>query len=145
MTSTFEESCARFRKFLGGNGYPVDLIWIAPPDLLAGDRLFYVRLPVPDINVQRVRECFENAMEQQSGIVFTTVCELGSATCCRVWVPADEDERERAMCPRDLKLCAQSGNSRIRGQGVRSRFKWEYLRFRHRDQQALISDFFRDF
>jgi hypothetical protein len=142
MTSTFEESCARFQKFLGSNGYPADLIWVTAQDLLAGDRLLYVRLPVPDVNVQRVREVFENAMEQQSGIVFTTVCELDSATCCRAWVPADDDERERAMCPRDLKISALTGNSRICGQGVRSRFKREYLRFRHRDRQALMSDFF---
>src|SRR5580692_10663860 len=136
MTLTFDESCLRFRKFLGDNGYPADLIWITPQELLAGDRLLYVRLPVPDVNVQRVREVFENAMEQHSGIVFTTVCELDSATCCRAWVPADDDERGRAMCPRDLKISALKGNSRIRGQGVRSRLKWEYLRFRHRERQA---------
>ncbi len=97
VTATFEEASARFRKFLADNGYPDKLVWVTPQDVLfTRSRRLYIKVPVTDHNLRGVRELFEAAMKAQSGISFSTVCKLGDATCCRAWVPANEDERQRA-------------------------------------------------
>jgi len=128
---------------LSDNGYPGALVWVTPQDILFTDRrLLYVKLPVPDSNLRHVREIYETAMKEQSGISFSTVCELEQSSCCRVWVPADEDERQRAMCPRDLKLSACVESSRLPGKAVRSGLLWQYLCIRHRQRQASGRDFF---
>ena len=102
----------------------------------------YVRMPVPESNMKEVRNIFDGAMSGHLGISFSTVCATDNVTCCRAWVPVDEGERQRAMCPRDLKLSAAVGNCRRRGKPVRSRFLWWYLRFRYRRQQAGRDDVF---
>jgi hypothetical protein len=102
----------------------------------------YVRTPIPDRNLNAVRDLFDTAMKGQLGISFSTVCIIDSATCCKAWVPADEDERQRAMCSRDLKLSAAIGTSLLPGKPVRSQLLWWYLRFRYRKQQAGIDDVF---
>jgi hypothetical protein len=71
---TFEESCNRFRRFLNDNGYPGDVIWVTPQDVLfTGRRLLYVKLPVPDGNLNRVREIYDTAVSTHSGVSFSTV------------------------------------------------------------------------
>ena len=143
MGSTFEEASARFQRFLGENGYSEHLIWVTPQDILFSNRrLLYVRLPVPDTNLKRIRALYETAMKEQSGISFSTVCKLSEATCCRAWVPANDDERQRAMCPRDVKFSAVVESSQIPGKALRSRLVWWYLRVRHRNRQTGGRDFF---
>jgi hypothetical protein len=143
VASTFEEACARFSRFLSNNAYSDALVWVTPQDILFTDRrLLYVKLPVPKTNLKRVRELFDAAMKEQSGISFSTVCKLDEATCCRAWVPANEDERERAMCPRDLKLSAHLEGSRLAGKAVRSALLWWYLRLRYRKLQTGSDDVF---
>jgi len=144
MTTTFEEECSQFGRFLVSNGYPDKLIWVTPQDVLVtGARHFYVRVPVPADNLKYARELYDTAMKQQSGISFSTVCETDQATCCNVWVPVDEDERQRAMCSKAaLKMSAATGDSRAQGKRVRNRVVWWYLSLRHRRKQARRADLF---
>ncbi len=143
MTSTFEESCVRYSQFLRSNGYPGELIWVNQQDiLLTTRRLIYVRLPVSEGNRKVVHDLFNKAMREQSGISFSTVCALDAATCCRAWVPADEEERQRAMCPKDLKLSVAAASSRLPGKAVRSALLWRYLRVHYRKLQTAIDDVF---
>lgn len=91
MSASFEESCARFSEFLADNGYAHAPVWITPKDvLLGGQRLLYVKLPIPEGNQKRARTLFDTAMKEQSGVSFKTVCETDGATLCTVWVPADD-------------------------------------------------------
>ena len=136
MSSTFEEACIRYSQFLGDNGYHSQILWITPRDILVTDRRsFYVRTPVPASNLERARELFETAIKQQSGVSFSTVCETDHATCCRAWAPADHEERQRAMCPPELKMSASTTESRVQGKEVRSRLLWWYLRLRYESRQ----------
>jgi hypothetical protein len=143
VSSTFEEACIRYGQFLSSNGYRRQILWVTSRDVLVTDRrLFYVRAPVPAHNLERVRELFDTAMREQSGVSFSTVCETEHATCCRVWVPADDEERQRAMCPPELKMRASTAESRIRGKEVRSRLLWWYLSLRYGMRQKNIQPLF---
>jgi hypothetical protein len=144
MSASFEESCARFREFLANNGYAHEAVWITPKDvLLSGRRLVYVRLPIPGGNREHARALFDTAMKEQSGVSFKTVCETDYATLCTVWVPADDSERQHAMCSKaDLKMSAATSEGRVRGKEVRSGFLWRYLQLRYRKNQALKDQLF---
>jgi hypothetical protein len=143
VETTFEQSCARFSSFLKNNGYPDELIWITPQDILfTNRRLLYVKFPIPRRNLEQVHALFDKAMKEQSGISFSTACELDRFTCCKAWVPANDDERMRAMCSRDVKLSAATGNSRMPGKAVRSDLVWRYLRMRYKQSSESIENFF---
>jgi hypothetical protein len=140
---TFEKACARYGRFLNENGHSSALLWVTSQDILFTDRrLLYVKLPLPESNLKLVRELFDTAMAQQSGISFSTVCRLDEATCCRAWAPANEEEASRAMCPRDLKMSAHAESSRFVGEAVRNRLRWRYLHIRYPQREASIGDFF---
>jgi hypothetical protein len=143
-TSSFDEECTRFRQFLSAHGYPDQIIWVTPEDvLIAGARRFYVKLPVPAKNLEHARELFETAVKQQSGVSFSTVCEIHDSTCCNVWVPSDDDERQRAMCSKTaLKMSVATASSRATGREIRNRFLWWYLGLRHRKEQARKVNYF---
>jgi hypothetical protein len=144
MSASFEESCARFSEFLADNGYAHAPVWITPKDvLLGGQRLLYVKLPIPEGNQKRARTLFDTAMKEQSGVSFKTVCETDGATLCTVWVPADDSERERAMCSKtDLKMSLSPCESRVRGKEVRSGLLWRYLQLHYRKSQTLKDQLF---
>ena len=138
MSTSFEESCVRFREFLLKNGYAHEPAWITPKDVLLGGRRLYVRLPLGNSNRDYVRVVFQTAMNGQAGVSFKAVGETDQSTLCTVWSPADESERQRAMCSKtDLKMSANTGESRIRSKEVRSGFVWWCLQLRYRKNKAL--------
>jgi hypothetical protein len=138
MSASFEESCVRFREFLFKNGYAHEPAWITPDDVLLSGRRLYVRGPPGNINREYARQVFQTAMNAQAGVSFSAVGETDRSTLCRVWTPADESERQRAMCSKtDLKMSANTGDSRIRGKEVRSGFVWWWLQLRYRKNDAL--------
>jgi hypothetical protein len=138
MNANFEGSVARYEKFLGENGYPPAIVWVRPQDvLLAGHRRIFVRVPVPAANEVLARTAFNDGIEKKLGVLFATVCELDGVTCCRAWVPADEDEAERALMPQDLKLSATTGEGRRYGKAVTSGVSWLWLKLRYRKDQQL--------
>jgi len=111
--------------------------------LLSGQRLLYVKLPIPNSNGECARTLFEAAMKGHSGVTFKAVCETDHATLCAVWVPTDDSERQYAMCSKtDLKMSAATGNSKIRGKDVRSGLLWRFLQLRYRKNQSLKDQLF---
>jgi hypothetical protein len=138
VSASFEESCARFREFLAGNGYSRDFVWITAEDVLLSTRgLLYVKLPNPDHARYDARSRFETAMKEQCGVSFKAVCESDHKTFCTVWAPNDDSEGERAMCSKaDLKMSVPVGVSRVPGKEVRNRLLWWWLRLRHRGNQT---------
>src|SRR5882757_6131371 len=98
MSPSFEESCVRFRQFLVENGYSHGPAWTTREDVLLGRRRkLYARFPIPNRNREHARSLFEAAMNEQTGVSFSAVCETDRTTLCRVWVPADDTERKYAM------------------------------------------------
>jgi hypothetical protein len=139
----FQEACSRYQNFLTANGYPNQIVWVMPQDILVtGLRILSVKMPVPSGNLARVRETYDTAMKNQTGVSFSTVCEIDDVTCCHVWVPADERERQYAQCPRDLKLSALAGENRPRAKKITNSWLWAYLRLKHRKQAQVMKDFF---
>src|SRR5882724_13643360 len=75
VSGNFDESLALFRQFLENHGYPQEIVWLTPNDVIAtGRRLVYIRIPVPRENERLVRELYKSGMSEGRGVLFETVC-----------------------------------------------------------------------
>jgi hypothetical protein len=130
VASSFEDSLSEFREFLQKNDYPEKLAWVEPGDvLLSGRRLIYVRVPVPEINEQRVRRQFDLSQNSHKGILFGTICAIEDTTYAYVWMPHDATEAERNLMSDGLKMSAKTGLGKVPGRAVHSRLWWAYLQW----------------
>jgi hypothetical protein len=143
MSSSFDESLVEFQRFLERNGYPREVIWVTPRDVLVSrEPLIYVRVPVPRDNELHVRRLFDLGITQQTGVLFDTVCEGEGVTFSYAWVPCDDLEAEEALMPKGLKMSAKTGASRMTAKAVRSNMQWLYLWLKYRKEQKLKSHLF---
>ena len=140
---TFDEAVVRFQKFLTQQSRPSKLVWLEPRDiLLSGTRVVYVKLPTPGGREKQARKLYDYGLTQGRGVLFNGVFEIEGATCCSVWVPADDAEAQSALLPPELKLSIARGDFRLVGEVVRSRIRWLFLRLRHRGKQRLKHQLF---
>jgi hypothetical protein len=136
MNVTFEESLVRYKEFLRENGYPSAIAWVRPQDvILAKQHTIFVRVPLPTTNEALARAAFNDGIGKKLGILFATVCEMDGVTCCRAWVPADEDEAQRSLMPQDLKVSVTTGENRLCGKAVTNRITWLWLKLKYRKHQ----------
>ena len=130
MAFSFEDSLSEFREFLQKNDYPEKVEWVEPGDvLLSGRRLIYVRVPVPEMNEQRVRQQFDLSQGSHRGILFGTICAIGDTTYAYAWMPRDAAEAERSLMSNGLKMSAKTGLGKVPGKAVHNRLWWTYLQW----------------
>src|ERR1035438_932751 len=128
MTSNFDEASVEFRQFLDRNGYPPKTVWVTPHDvLLSGDRLIYVRVPVPPANEEHARRMFDLSLVHQRGILFGTVFAIEDTTYAFAWEPDDAVEGEHSLMNNGLKMSARIGTSKVQGEIVQNALRWSYL------------------
>ena len=131
MRQTFEESLLKFQNFLENSGYPREVAWVTPEDvLIASGPLIYVRIPVAKGNVAFVRQLFESGIDQQKRVLFDTLCEAGGISFCYAWMPRSAQQAEEALMPKGLKLSVRTSVSKLPARTVRSGVRWSYLRLR---------------
>jgi hypothetical protein len=144
MSSRFDESFAKFQLFLKDHGYPTNVVWVTPNDILVSGRPeIYVKVPVPKANEQSVRQLFDLGMSQERGVLFDTICEDKDATFSYAWMPRNDAEAAESLMPKGLKLSAKTGSSRVPARAVASRLRWAYLQMKYRRQQNMKPQLFR--
>ena len=138
----FEDAVAKFQEFLRTNNYSGEITWVQPSDvLLAGAKLAYVRASSQKMALEMARKTYEEGMPRGRGVLFRTICVLGSTTCSHVWAPENDDEAEGLLMPEGLKLTIQT--EKIKGVSVESGIRWAYLRARYRAKQNHKKELFR--
>jgi hypothetical protein len=131
LHANFEKSLLKYQKFLENNGYPGEVAWVTPDDILIGSGpMIYVRSPVSEKNNTLVRLLFESGIVQKTGVLFDTLCEADGVSFCYAWVPHSVEQAEEALMPEGLKLSARTGVSKLPAQTVRGWLRWFYLRLR---------------
>ena len=136
----FGAAVARFQRFLKQNNYSEDLLWLTPDDvLLSGKRFMYVRFPVPITHELKARSAYEKGMALGRGLLMSTLCELGSSTCCYLWYPKQQEDVPQGIRPHDgsVKMSAKMEAARTPGKPVKSSVVWALLKHRHRKHQDL--------
>jgi hypothetical protein len=138
----FEAAVTKFQEFLKANHHSDEITWVQPDDvLLTGEKLVYVRVPNQKTAREIARKTYEEGMPRRRGVLFRTICDLGSTTCSHAWTPENDDEAEGLLMPEGLKLTIQA--DRIKGVSIKSGVQWAYLRIRYRRKQNLRKELFR--
>jgi hypothetical protein len=144
LRANFEEALGEFRALLKKSGYSGEIVWVTPGDvLLTGKRFVYVRVPLPEENLAEARETHERGTARESGVLFSTVCEMDGSACCSDWSPERYEDGQQGLWSRGLKMSAKTEESRIPGKAVRSALRWKWLSWRHRKKQALKAFIFQ--
>jgi hypothetical protein len=144
VNSSFDESLARFHRFLEGNGYPREIVWLTAYDVIVTSKPFInIRVPSHDHDNERhARELFELGTTERRGVLFDTVCDGGNITYCYAWVPLDSAEAERSLMSRGLKLSVKTGPGRIRAEVVKNWLQWIILKIWYRKYRGLRDELF---
>jgi hypothetical protein len=136
----FGAAVARFQRFLRQNNCSEHILWLTPDDAsLTGKRFIYVRAPVKAVNEVKARSAYEEGMALGRGLLMSTLCEMGSSTCCYLWYPKRQEDVPKGLWPHDgsVKLSAKMKAARIPGKPVKSGVVWALLKYRHREHQNL--------
>jgi hypothetical protein len=142
-SADFSKAVARFKDFLAANGYPPSLVWVRPDDVLfAGTKQVFLRIPSPSGNEQHAQDDFETGTKRQIGVLFATLCQMNATTYCYTWVPANEEESERHLMPRDVKFSATIGKSVLEANAVPNHITWLWLKLKHRKHQEFKKELF---
>jgi hypothetical protein len=107
--TNFEDAVAKFQEFLKTNQYSGEITWVQPGDvLLTGKRQLYIRVSSQEARQKMARTTYEDGMPRRRGVLFRTICDLGSTTCSHVRAPASDEEAQRLLMPAGLKLSVQT-------------------------------------
>ena len=139
MLPHFEDAVTRFRDFLGSQGYPTQIVWITPGDvLLTGRRLVYLRVLDPEQNLSLARKEYEEGIADDFGVTLSSFCDCGKSSYCYVWHPHDKDEAQRALMPADsgLKLSATIRSPQPIARQISNRILWWLLELKYRRENA---------
>jgi hypothetical protein len=97
VTPSWEESLVSFQRFIEGQGFSTELVWIFREDVTNCHRRYWVRTPVPASNAALAREQFEAGRRRGLGVTLEVLCRLEGRSACFVWVPEDEEAASYAM------------------------------------------------
>ncbi|MBS1828668.1 MAG: hypothetical protein JST93_25405 [Acidobacteria bacterium] len=86
----FDEATAKFQHFLGEQGHPGPLLWIAPQDVS-----WWGFKPLLRIRPEAERESvtlFDQAVQRGFGVALIAVFQSNHSICCMVVAPEDADD-----------------------------------------------------
>jgi len=103
--TSFDEAEALFRRFLSENGHPPKLKWVFAEDVLLDGRSVIIRVPLPDENHARARECYELGIARNLGINIHGLCLSDGEICCYVQLPEDDvDAQYKLLDPKFVRF-----------------------------------------
>jgi hypothetical protein len=115
----FDDAVSRFRAFLHSQGWPTQIIWMKPGDIILRTSEAVVICHRDVDGESGAIEIFEDASQRALGVSLDAVCTLGDATVAIVDFPSDGREAELLMYPADGGLKMRIAIPRLEG-AVRS-------------------------
>src|SRR5262249_48039194 len=135
----------RFSEFLKLNSHSGNIVWVTPDDvLLTGNRVLFVREPIPSDNENKIRQMYEEGVKQQRGLLMSTICRMNRSTYCYLWFPKSVHEIPQGIWPRDgsLKMSARIGESSLPARPIKNRVLWAFMKLWLRRKQDSIDNLF---
>lgn len=120
-TPPFDDALTDYRRFLGEQGFPTDMVWVWREDVTGCRRGWWIHLPVPGDNERRARDYYDWGRRAGLGVTLEALGRADGRSACFVWCPEDEKAASSAM-QRPLKLLIPVVPED--GTPVRSRLGW---------------------
>jgi len=129
---SFEECAGRLRRFATERGLPSAQMWLDWGDVIViGGRLYVYRSNRQDRSLSAAAR-YRSAAEKDLGIALEAICTVDHATCCFVYLPANEDEAVRLMIP-DNGVKLSVAQNAPKAKLVTNPIAWWLLKLRARD------------
>jgi hypothetical protein len=152
----FAKATYEFLRFLKQSKVANQVYWIFPEDIALADGRFYIRTPVPDLNLVRASVKYSEGLDRGLGIELSVVCWIEDCAYSTVYVPADERDAELHLMPfglpTRLKLSYPSRggwngeperrDDRREAVAVRNRFKWSLVRHKGAKSEEMKAHLF---
>ena len=117
---TFDEAVQRLTRFLGDQGWPMDLAWRFETDIVPdspGEVVVRRRSKVDSLLASRAH--YEAGRRLGVGVALEVACDLEGVACATVYWTTDVKEAEYRMMPEHgLKLSVASPHRRGRSVGI---------------------------
>jgi hypothetical protein len=101
---TFTEATESLSRFLAGQSYPSQVVWIFRDDVTTHRRRIWLRPLAVEQNRRDAESQFEQARHRGLGVSLQAFCQFPGLAACYVWSPKKELERQYALQPVALKL-----------------------------------------
>jgi len=102
--STLSDAQKQLLNLLDKQGWPKRVVWLQREDLLPKAGVFWVRQRDPGNAFQYAERIYEEGLRRGLGVSLEAVCADEKRTFAAVFFPRDEDEAQRLMIPRGLKV-----------------------------------------
>jgi hypothetical protein len=101
---TFDQAIEKLAAFARSQVVSDSLIFITPEDIILYRGIIYIKIG----NEKRARQIsvqiYNQAVAKDMGVMLGILCTLNNGSCAFVGRPKDENEAERLLYPRGLKL-----------------------------------------
>jgi hypothetical protein len=136
---SFNEACQRFSRFLQENGYPEQILWVGPSDVVWHRRLPRVHVRPTPTRWESARQRYATGLSGGFGVSLFAFSELDGTSIAAVILPTDDDAAQRSLIPpRGLKLSAAT--KKLGARRVANRMTWLIQSVLHRRASRLFGD-----
>jgi hypothetical protein len=132
----FHTAADEFARFAVDQGYPPNLLWVTPEDVVLerwnGTWTNFVWKGEPNKRQGQARIAYQSAMARNLGIAFEAKCRTDRWTICRVYVPIDDTDAQYRMIPKK-GLKQNAVVEPLRAVLVESKARWRMLKWLSRN------------
>ena len=137
---SFEEATSRLSTFLQANGRPEKIVWTDGSDVIWNGKELLVKEPNNDRSWDAARIRYFAGVGRGLGICLHAFAVTTTSTIASVFVPTDEDERQRSLMGKGLLKLSVSEKP-FRARVARNGLIWLFASLRHRKSTQVFVDF----
>jgi len=138
--SDFYSAVAQFTAFVVRQGYPPNLLWVKPADVVIhkwdGEWAYFVWKGDPSDRERDARRDYQGAASHGVGLELTAHCKTERWAICHILVPVDENQRERLMVPK-TGIKQSAVDNPLRAVLVENKWKWTVLKWLARKSPSV--------
>jgi hypothetical protein len=101
--TSFEAAETSFKKFLGDKGFGSEVHWVFREDvIIAAFGKVFVRTPIPEVNREQAKKCFDLGKKRNLGIAFRAIGILDEVAFAYILLPKDDLDAQYKLMGEDV-------------------------------------------
>ncbi len=134
----FDEAKQVFQNFLSTQGLSSDLLWVFGEDVIALEKRFLIKVPLPAENECLARVCYDIGRKRDLGLCLHAFCLLDEQPCCYIQLPEDDlDAHYSLMGNHSVKYNVRS--NLINAEPIESFLVWQKHRLSEKFSELRFS------
>lgn len=124
----FETAVTNFARFLVQQGFPPNVLWLTPDDIVFWQLRYHFWKGDPGQRRERAKVEYEHGVARNFGIALQAECKTERWSICRVYLPTEEIDAGCRMIPRTfVKMSAVTDPKPAKE--IENRIQWRILRW----------------